>query len=84
MKEWLAKNPHVRFHFTFVGSSWINQIETRLGIIARQPIRRSTFSDVHVLIEALGMTAKCWEIKKNDKIASGLRRDGLRFSWQVS
>jgi transposase len=24
--DWLEKNPHVRFHFTPVGSSWINQI----------------------------------------------------------
>jgi hypothetical protein len=23
---WLARNPHVHFHFTPVGSSWINQI----------------------------------------------------------
>jgi transposase len=23
---WLEKNPHVTFHFTPVGSSWINQV----------------------------------------------------------
>ena len=26
MKEWLEKNPNVEFHFTPVGSSWLNQI----------------------------------------------------------
>jgi hypothetical protein len=29
-------------HFTPVGSSWINQIETWFGIITRRSIRRGT------------------------------------------
>ena len=32
------------FHFTPVGSSWLNQIETWFGAITRQSIRRGTFS----------------------------------------
>lgn len=28
VQAWLEKNPHVHFHFTLIGSSWINQIET--------------------------------------------------------
>src|SRR5690348_2242036 len=28
VKEWLAANPNVTFHFTPVGSSWMNMIET--------------------------------------------------------
>jgi transposase len=47
---WLADNPHVRFHFTPKGSSWVNQIEIWFGIITRQSIRRGTFSSVKVLI----------------------------------
>jgi len=47
---WLKRNPHVRFHFTPVGSSWINQIETWFGIATRQSIRRGTFTSVNVLI----------------------------------
>ena len=50
---WLAKNPHVHFHFTPVGSSWLNQIETWFGIITRQSIRRGTFSSVKVLINQI-------------------------------
>jgi hypothetical protein len=50
VREWLAKNPHITFHFTPVGSSWINQVETWFGIITRQSIRRGTFSSVNVLI----------------------------------
>ncbi|MEH6379577.1 transposase [Streptomyces sp. KLMMK] len=44
VKEWLAKNPHVHFHFTPIGSFWLNQIEIWFGIITRQSIRRGTFS----------------------------------------
>jgi len=50
---WLENNPRVHFHFTPVGSSWINQIETWFGIITRQSIRRGTFSSVKVLIKQI-------------------------------
>jgi transposase len=50
---WLQRNPHVRFHFTPIGSSWINQIEIWFGIITRQSIRRGTFSSVTVLIKQI-------------------------------
>jgi transposase len=53
VKAWLEKNPHVQFHFTPVGSSWMNQIETWFGIITRQSIRRGTFSSVKVLIKQI-------------------------------
>jgi transposase len=53
VEAWLEKNPHVQFHFTPVGSSWINQIETWFGIITRQSIRRGTFSSVKVLIKQI-------------------------------
>lgn len=48
--SWLADNPNVQFHFTPVGSSWLNQIEIWFGIITRQSIRRGTFASVKVLI----------------------------------
>jgi transposase len=50
---WLANNPHVRLHFTPVGSSWMNQIETWFAIITRQAIRRGTFPSVQVLIRQI-------------------------------
>jgi transposase len=53
VKAWLEKNPNVQFHFTPVGSSWMNQIETWFGIITRQSIRRGTFSSVKVLIKQI-------------------------------
>jgi transposase len=50
---WLTDNPHVHFHFTPTGSSWINQVEIWLGIITRQAIRRGTFASVHVLVRQI-------------------------------
>jgi hypothetical protein len=50
---WLERNPHVHLHFTPIGSSWINQIETWFGIITRQSIRRGTFISVAVLIKQI-------------------------------
>ena len=48
-----GEEPERHFHFTPVGSSWINQIETWFGIITRQAIRRGTFSSVKVLIKRI-------------------------------
>lgn len=53
VQQWLTDNPHVHFHFTPVGSSWMNQIETWFGIITRQSIRRGTFTSVTVLIKTI-------------------------------
>ncbi|WP_326623908.1 MULTISPECIES: hypothetical protein [unclassified Streptomyces] len=58
MKAWLASNPHV--HFTPVGSSWINQIETWFGMLTRQSIRRGTFSSVNVLIKQIRDYIDSW------------------------
>lgn len=49
-RAWLAANPNVTFHFTPIGSSWLNQIEIWFGIIARQAIRRGTFTSVNALV----------------------------------
>jgi transposase len=50
---WMADNPHVHFHFTPIGSSWINQIENWFGIITRQSIRRGTFTSVKALLNTI-------------------------------
>ncbi|GAA4722176.1 IS630-like element ISBj5 family transposase [Phytohabitans rumicis] len=57
---WLEANPHVRFHFTPKGSSWMNQIETWFGIVTRQAIRRGTFSSVQVLIRSIRDYITAW------------------------
>ena len=60
VREWLDENPNIHFHFTPVGSSWINQIETWFGIITRQSIRRGTFSSVNVLITQIRNYIDSW------------------------
>jgi transposase len=32
VKEWLAKNPRVHFHYTPTSASWLNQVEGFFGI----------------------------------------------------
>lgn len=60
VRDWLAKNPHIHFHFTPVGSSWINQVETWFGILTRQAIRRGTFASVNVLITQIRNYIDSW------------------------
>ena len=48
------------FHFTPVGSSWINQIETWFGIITKKAIRRGTFTSVNALIHRIRAYIEHW------------------------
>jgi transposase len=57
---WLERNPNVTFHFTPVGSSWMNQIETWFGIITKQAIRRGTFTSVNALIARIRDYIEHW------------------------
>jgi transposase len=60
VQAWLARNSNVTFHFTPVGSSWINQIETWFGIITKQAIRRGTFTSVNALIHRIRRYVEHW------------------------
>ena len=60
VQAWLARNPNVTFHFTPVGSSWMNQIETWFGIITKQAIRRGTFTSVNALINRIRAYVEHW------------------------
>nr|WP_239675560.1 IS630 family transposase [Natronosporangium hydrolyticum] len=60
VKAWLERNPNVTLHFTPVGSSWINQIETWFGLITRQAIRRGTFTSVNALIARIRAYVEHW------------------------
>jgi transposase len=60
VQAWLARNPHITFHFTPVGSSWINQIETWFGIITKQAIRRGTFTSVNALVNRIRNYVEHW------------------------
>ena len=60
VRAWLADNPNVTFHFTPVGSSWINQVETWFGIITKQAIRRGTFTSLNALIHRIRAYIEHW------------------------
>lgn len=53
VKDFLAANPRVRFHFTPTYSSWLNQVEIWFNRITQQAIRRGTFSSVKDLVEKI-------------------------------
>jgi transposase len=60
VKAWLARNSNITFHFTPVGSSWVNQIETWFGVITKQAIRRGTFTSVNALINSIRTYIEHW------------------------
>jgi transposase len=60
VQAWLEAHPNVTFHFTPVGSSWMNQIEIWYGIITRQAIRRGTFVSVNHLIQRIRAYVEHW------------------------
>ena len=60
VQAWLARNPNVTFHFTPVGSSWMNQVETWFGIATKQAIRRGTFTSVTALIDRIRRYVEHW------------------------
>ena len=72
---WLEKNPHVIFHFTPVGSSWLNQIEIWFGIITRQAIRRGTFTSVRALIAQITDYINTGTATRSPSLDRNRRRD---------
>jgi transposase len=56
IREWLARHPRFRLHFTPTGSSWINQVERWFGYLTAQKIRRG----VHKSVQALETDIRAW------------------------
>jgi transposase len=69
---WLASHPNVALHYTPTASSWVNMVETWLGIITRQAIRRGTFSSLRHLI-----------LKINEYVADW-NTDAKPFEWTAT
>lgn len=53
VKQWLAKNPRVHFHFTPTSSSWLNLIERFFGELTQRQIRRLAVTSVDQLTQAI-------------------------------
>ena len=56
IRQWLARHPRFRMHFTPTGSSWINQVERWFGYLTDQLIRRG----VHKSVQALEADIRTW------------------------
>jgi DDE superfamily endonuclease len=52
-KQTSKQNPHVRFHFTPMYSSWLNQVELWFAKIEREVIARGVFTSVADLARKL-------------------------------
>ena len=53
IRNWFAKRPHWRTHFTPTSSSWINQVERFFALLAEKQIKRGAHTSVKELIAAI-------------------------------
>ncbi|HZT70723.1 MAG TPA: transposase [Terriglobia bacterium] len=53
VRAWIKRRPQVQFHFTPTYSSWLNQVEIRLGMTTRDGIRRRVLRTVPDLVSKL-------------------------------
>jgi transposase len=60
VRSWLEKHPHVCFHLTSTGASWLNMIEAWFGILTRQSVRRGSFVSVKDLVRHIGDYIDHW------------------------
>jgi transposase len=51
--RWLARHPHVHFHYTPTHASWLNQIEIWFSILARQALRGRSFRSARELRQGI-------------------------------
>ena len=50
---WLARHPHVHFHFTPTNASWLNQIEVWFSILTVRLLRNGGFTSAKELRDAI-------------------------------
>jgi transposase len=74
VKEWLAKNPRVHFHYTPTSASWLNQVEGFFGILGKQSLGVAHFPSKAALREHIDAYIAHW----NDDPDS-LHLDETRF-----
>jgi transposase len=60
VRAWLEAHPHVRFHFTPVGASWLNMVEAWFGILTRKSVRRGSFPSVKALVRHIRAYVDHW------------------------
>jgi transposase len=60
VRAWLADNPRIHLHFTPIGGSWMNQVETWFSILQHRAIARGVFRSVPALVAAIGRFLTGW------------------------
>ena len=51
--RWLARHPHVHFHYTPTRASWLNQIEIWFSILSRSALKHRSFQSVREVRRAI-------------------------------
>lgn len=49
IRQWLARHPRFKLHFTPTGSSWLNLVERWFAELTNKRLRRASFLNVHQL-----------------------------------
>jgi len=57
---WLARHPHVHFHFTPTNASWLNQIEVWFSILTVRVLRNGSFTSAKELRGAIERFTGAW------------------------
>lgn len=60
VQGWLTEHPHVHFHFTPTGASWMNMIEAWFSVLTRKSIRRGSFDTVRALVRHIQAYLDRW------------------------
>lgn len=60
VRAWLETHPHVHFHFTPKGASWMNLVEAWFSVLTRKSIRRGSFDTVRQLIRHIDHYVAHW------------------------
>lgn len=60
VQAWLTAHPHIHFHFTPKGASWLNMVEAWFGILTRKSVRRASFDTVRELVHHIDAYIADW------------------------
>ena len=86
IRDWLAKRPRYRVHFTPTSASWINQVERWFGLLTERAIRRGVHCsvdalerDIQAFVDATNADPKPFRWAKSaDDILASVKRFCLR------
>lgn len=60
IKEWLAANPRIRFHYTPTSASWLNQVEGFFGILGKQSLSNTDTPSKKALRDHITAYMRSW------------------------